>query len=365
MLCWPTSCVLRPLIPFPMPPIFFDAHLDLAYLGLLGRDMAAPAETQQVPDPPAAVTFPSLAEGGVRACLGTIFTEADGADAAISYPAPDIEAALAAGLTQLEWYHEWMEAGWIAPLTASGLAELTAPNRAPAPATDSPLMVGILIEGADPIRDPEDVEWWRRYGVVAVGMAWWKPSRYAGGNGTDIGLTGRGRALAQALDAAGIVHDLSHLSQRATDDLLAFTDTPGGLIASHSNVRSLVDGVNQRHLADDTIREIGRRGGIVGINLVSHFLRAGPGRKEGGPRATIQHVCDHIEKVCQLMGHRAGVGLGTDMDGGFPASWLPEGIDRVADLTRILEALRARGWSQREIDGFAFGNWARFWRERL
>jgi membrane dipeptidase len=350
-----------------MRSIFFDAHLDLAYLGLMGRDMAAPAETQVVPDPPVAVTFPSLAEGGVRACLATIFTEADGADAAIAYPAPDAEAALAAGLAQLELYQEWLDAGWIAPLTPPGLAE--APGAAAAEEAEgeafAPLMAGILIEGADPIRDPEDVEWWRRYGVVAVGMAWWKPSRYAGGNGTDIGLSGRGRGLAQAMDAAGLVHDLSHLSQRATDDLLAFTETPGGVIASHSNVRSLLDGVNQRHLADETVREIGRRGGMVGINLVSHFLRVGPGRKEGGARASIENVCDHVEMVCGLMGHRAGVGLGTDMDGGFPASWLPEGIDRPADLGKIVEALRRRGWSQPELDGFAFGNWARFWRERL
>lgn len=345
-----------------MPPIFFDAHLDLAYLGLLGRDMAGPAETQSVPDPPAAVTFPSLAAGGVRACLATIFTEADGADAPIAYPAPDADAALAAGLAQLELYQEWLEAGWIAPLTARGLAELASP---PAAGAAAPLLAGILIEGADPIRDPEDVEWWRSYGVVAVGMAWWKPSRYAGGNGTDIGLTDRGRDLARALDDAGIVHDLSHLSQHATDDLLAFTDTPGGVIASHSNVRSLLDGVNQRHLADETVREIGRRGGMVGINLVSHFLRVGPGRTEGGARATIENVCDHVEAVCRLMGRRAGVGLGTDMDGGFPASWLPEGIDAPSDLVRILDALARRGWSRAELDGFAFGNWARFWRERL
>lgn len=347
-----------------MPPTFFDAHLDLAYLGLMGRDMRVPAGPHSGPDAPGAVTFPSLIEGGVRACLGTIFTEADGTDAPISYPANDVEAALAAGLAQLELYHEWMEAGWIAPLTGPGLAEL-ATQAEPPSTTVSPLMVGILIEGADPIREPEDVEWWQRFGVVAVGMAWWKPSRYAGGNGTDLGLTPRGRALAEAMDAAGLVHDLSHLSQQATDELLAFTQTPGGLIASHSNVRSLLDGVNQRHLSDETVREIGRRGGMVGVNLVSHFLRVGPGRKEGGERATIDHVCDHIEKVCDLMGHRTGVGLGTDMDGGFPATWLPAGIDRVADLVKILDALRARGWGETDLTGVAFGNWARFWGERL
>ena len=61
------------------------------------------------------------------------------------------------------------------------------------------------------------------------------------------------------------------------------------------------------------------------------------------------------------MGHRRGVGLGTDMDGGIKATDLPRGIDAPKDLHKLCDALNGRGWSDEEIHGFAWGNWARFW----
>ena len=44
---------------------------------------------------------------------------------------------------------------------------------------------------------------WKERGVVAVGLAWAKPSRFAGGNSTDLGLTELGRALVREPDAHG------------------------------------------------------------------------------------------------------------------------------------------------------------------
>ncbi len=48
------------------------------------------------------------------------------------------------------------------------------------------------------------------------------------------------------------------------------------------------------------------------------------------------------------------------MDGGFSAARLPKGIERPADYARLGEALAARGWSNAEVEAFAWGNWARF-----
>jgi len=156
------------------------------------------------------------------------------------------------------------------------------------------------------------------------------------------------------------VHDLTHLSQHATDDLLAATDAP--IIATHSNCRALLaDGLtieSQRHLDDETIREIARRGGMIGLNLVSNFLQRGI---QKGQRASIDDCVAHVEHMCEVVGHRKAVGFGTDMDGGFTADHLPEGIKGPADLVKILGALGNRGWSDDELHAFAWGNWARFW----
>jgi membrane dipeptidase len=334
-------------------PRWFDAHLDLACLALRGREVTAPLDPDAPPHPPAAVTLPALAEGGVTDCLATIFTEALGpgdepSHPSSAYPAGDAEAAHEAGRRQLACYDTWRE---------QGLVEFFGPGQGRhAKPAHQKLRMGILIEAADPIRTPDELPWWQERGVVAVGMAWWRSSRYAGGNGTEEGLTGLGRALAGAMDELGIVHDLSHLSQRATDELLALTDRP--VIASHSNCRALVDGENQRHLSDDVIAEVGRRGGVIGLNLCSPFLVPG-GAEE--VRATIDQCLDHVERICGIQGNRHGVGLGSDMDGGFSAAKLPEGIDRPAGLERLAEGLSARGWPPRDVDAFRHGNWARFW----
>jgi microsomal dipeptidase-like Zn-dependent dipeptidase len=95
------------------------------------------------------------------------------------------------------------------------------------------------------------------------------------------------------------------------------------------------------------------------VNLVSSFLREGL-NKDAGERASIGDVVAHIERICELMGRRDGVAIGTDMDGGFSADWLPEGVRTPADLEKIAAALGGRGWSDEELSGFRFGNWARF-----
>lgn len=67
-------------------PQFFDAHLDLAYLAEVGRDMHAPLDDCRGRLLPASITLPSLRDGGVRACLGTIFTEAIAPDGTTDTP---------------------------------------------------------------------------------------------------------------------------------------------------------------------------------------------------------------------------------------------------------------------------------------
>jgi membrane dipeptidase len=136
----------------------------------------------------------------------------------------------------------------------------------------------------------------------------------------------------------------------------------GRIIASHSNCRDVVRTAEpravQRHLTDRAIRQICTRGGVIGLNLYSPFLAKGGMRDR---RATIAEAVDHVEHICQIAGHRRCVGLGSDMDGGFSAEKLPDGINGPADLPRLAEELRGRGWSDGDIHGFAWGNWAAFW----
>jgi len=341
---------------FPTDARFFDAHLDLAYLAELGRDLHAPLDSCRGKLQPPAVTLPSLKDAGVRACLATVFTEpipAEGTSLgdeafaeAAAYPEGDALAARASGLRQLKLYQSWVRARAVGSLTG-------APD-------DSKIRLGVLIENADPIETPDafDEEWVNDDApIVAVGLTWAKPGRYAHGNGVsdDLGLTDLGRALVARLDERGVVHDLSHLNRRSADELLDLAT--GRVVATHSNCAALLDPENHRHLTDQQIRAIEQRGGIIGLNLYDGFLTT------EDRRATIADAVRHVEHVCQTVGHRRAVGLGTDMDGGFSAKKLPEDLDRPEHLPRLLEALRDAGWNDEDCAGFAHDNWARFFAE--
>ena len=147
-----------------------------------------------------------------------------------------------------------------------------------------------------------------------------------------------------------------------TEELLELTN--GRVIASHSNCRALLSGESnpwwQRHISDEVIQEVGRRGGVIGLNLCASFIRHDLDKSKG-ERPTIARTIDHVGRVCELMGRRTGVGLGSDLDGGFSADWLPEGIRTPSDLTLLTDELKRRGWSDDECAGFAHGNWDRFW----
>ncbi len=320
---------------------FFDGHLDLAYLALEGRTMSLPLRFASGGPSPAAITFPALIEGGVTACFGTIFT-GPGLDGPAGYPADDARAARMAGLKQLAVYQQWEELGLIRIVRTA--ADLDGPA--------GPLRVVLLMEGGDPIRDAVDVAWWYGQGLRAVGLAWSRGTRYAGGNDRHGGLTPQGREVVAALEEVGIIHDLSHLADGAAEQLLE--GTAGPVMASHSNARALMGGVNQRHLSDALVRAIGARRGVIGVNLYSRFLTDGP------ERATIGRVVDHIEHLASTAGAPERVGLGTDMDGGFGADALPKGIDQPSDLRWISRALQECGWSAGEVGGFESGNWRAF-----
>lgn len=324
---------------------WIDGHLDLAYLHFNVRDIRKKRD-----DPAkACISLPDLRDSDVNLIFGTIFTEPDpeNPEDPCGYKADDPEAANRAGMTQIELYERLESEGELRIVHAQAdLADEDALR---------PRLV-ILMEGADPIRDPNDVIEWYARGVRLVGLTWWRGTRYAGGNGRHGPLTAEGIQMARALDTAGIVHDASHLADEAFDMLL--DETRGPLVATHSNCRALMGGEDQRHLRDEHIKAIGERDGIVGLNLCSKFLVP-----EG--RATIADCIRHIEHVCAIMGHRHGVALGSDADGGFAPTQLPEGLDHPRKYSALADALRDVGWSDEDVAGFAHGNWRRLLAEIL
>jgi len=324
------------------PTRWSDGHLDLAYLAVNGRDITKPTPA----DLDACMSLPALREADVDLVFATIFTELNYAGEEPAeresqvYERDDADGAHRAGVAQLQVYEQLESAG-----------ELTIVRTADDLDGDAPLpRVVILMEGADPIRSPSEAPWWHDRGARIVGLTWAMGSRYSGGNATGGGLTDEGRELVAAFDELNIIHDLSHLSEQASFELLE--QTTGPVIASHSNTRALSHTFGERNLSDAQIKAIAERNGVIGLNLFSRFLAH-------NRRATIDDCITHIEHICDVMGRRSGIALGSDMDGGFPASKLAEGVDHPSKLHALTDALRERGWNDNDLHGFAHDNWQR------
>ncbi len=346
-----------------------DGHLDLAYLAEMGRNLTKPlALLPQHPEVPA-VTFDSLRDGQIRYAFATIFIEPDSDEPCGYTRGTDNrakESAYQAGIRQIDRYIQWKKESHIRIIrNASDLCDLA--ENSYGKDIDRKveewgrLACVILMEGADPIRNPEEVVEWFQRGVRIIGLTWAKKTKYAGGNSEHGSLTSAGRELVSAIDEIGIIHDVSHLSDQSAWELLDLSQGP--VIASHSNCRTLqgVDCENQRFLSDDLIKAIGARGGVVGINLYKGFIAT----PEDEGVATISRAIDHVEHVASIMGHKRGVALGSDMDGGFDATSLPEGIRTPADLHLLTDEFARRNWTATEIAGFMSSNWLSFLDESL
>jgi membrane dipeptidase len=326
-----------------------DAHLDLAYNAVRGRDVIRPA-VEQTPDAEGIPTvgFPDLKSGGVGLICATLFCQ-PALPNTPGYTSADQAAVMAR--KQLAWYNTQVREGRLRLLRRrSDIPQF--------PSTGGAIDAILLLEGADPIRSPEDLPEWFEAGLRIVGLSW-KQTRYAGGTGAPGPLTEAGVSLVHALDKFGIIHDASHLAEESFWQLLDISGGP--LIASHSNCRSIVP--TDRQLSDEMARAIFKRNGVVGINFFDKFLLTPA--EHGRRRARLADLVPHIKHLCDLAGDAGHVGLGTDMDGGLGREQIPIEIVTSADLPRVADVLSEAGFSDSDVRGIMGNNWLRFFRENL
>lgn len=300
-----------------------DGHLDLAYNALNGRDLTLTLAALQANDPvegqTATTTFTELRAAGAQVCFGTLFALPQTPDSPQGYT--DHAGARAQALAQLDVYRRWEDGGYIR-LLRSG-----AGVNAHLDQEDAPLGVVLLMEGADPVRDEDDLPFWMDAGVRIIGPAW-GATAYAGGTNAPGPLTDAGKALVTAMRDLGTVLDASHLDDAAFWDA---AEIGPRMIASHSNSRTLVSG--NRHLSDEMARAIAGTDGVIGLVFLSSFIKQGA---ETG--ATLDDLAAHARHYADLIGWDR-VAIGSDMDGGFGAEKTPLGIGRYAQLPHFLDGL--------------------------
>ena len=130
------------------------------------------------------------------------------------------------------------------------------------------------------------------------------------------------------------------------------------MLASHHNNRTLVP--NQRQLTDEQTKQLVKRNAVIGIALDNWMLYPNYIRGETKAEVKLETMLDHVDRVCQLAGDARHVGIGTDLDGGYGREQSPTDLDTIADLQRVPELLRRRGYKEADVEGIMYGNWVRF-----
>jgi membrane dipeptidase len=144
-----------------------------------------------------------------------------------------------------------------------------------------------------------------------------------------------------------VVVDCSHLNERGFWDVAESSDAP--LVASHSNAHALCP--SPRNLTDEQLRAIGDRGGVAGINFCVAFVRE-DGRDDVD--TPLSAIAAHAAHVAEVAGVDA-VALGSDFDG----ATMPRELSGAERLPALLNALRAIGFDDGELERIALGNWRR------
>jgi membrane dipeptidase len=214
-----------------------------------------------------------------------------------------------------------------------------------------------LMEGAEGVRNPAELDEWWEWGVRLIGPAW-AGTRFCGGTRDPGPLTDAGRLLLKAMADIGFTLDLSHMDEPSARQSLDLYS--GAIIASHANVAALVPGYEgNRLLGDELIRGILERDGIIGVVPFCRFLNNEWKFGDRRDSITLETLAAHVDRICQMAGDARHVGLGSDFDGGFGLSAAPGGVDTIADLQKLAPILAAKGYNDGQIAAVLGENWLR------
>jgi membrane dipeptidase len=344
--------------------LIIDAHLDLAMNALeWNRDFSRPIEEirardRRLADKPdrgkGTVSFPEMRRGSVGLCVATLIAR---------YVAPDNPLAWAQTQGQLAWYRAMEERGeLVAICDVAGLERHLAHWNDRPPSADTPIGYVLSLEGADSILTPQHLDRAYAQGLRAVGPAHYGPGVYAQGTNATGVMGPRGHELLREMERLNIILDATHLCDDSFRD--AMDHFQGPVWASHSNCRALVD--HNRQFSDDQLRELIARGAVIGAAfdawmIVPNWIR-GSSTPEGAG-VTLDRVIDHIDHICQLAGNARHCMIGSDLDGAFGREQCPSDVETIADLAKIPDLLRQRGYSDADVRGIMHGNVLGFLRE--
>ncbi|HEA20291.1 hypothetical protein LCGC14_1792390 [marine sediment metagenome] len=348
----------------------FDAHLDLAMNAMeWNRDLTWSVQEIRkseigMTDKPDrgrnTVSLDAMRKGNIGLCVATqIARYVKKENPLPGWNSPQQAWAQTQG--QLAWYRAMEHIGEMVQITNYNdlNAHLTVWNEE---GLKKPIGYILSLEGADSILSMEHLEQSYEQGLRAIGPAHYGPGTYAFGTDSTGTIGVRGKELLKKIAQLNLILDATHLCDQSFWDTMDVYDGP--IWASHNNCRALVD--HNRQFSDDQIKELITRKAVIGMALDAWMMVPNWVRGQSTPQTmgvSLQQMIDNIDHICQLAGNANHVGIGTDLDGGFGTEQSPSNIDTIADLQKIPELLKVRGYSETDIRGIMNQNFIGFLRE--
>lgn len=291
----------------------------------------------------ASVGLPELRRGNFGIVCGSIWIEpAQSAQPSMGKKYANIEECRAMAIGQLNYYRELDREPDIRIVRGrSDVRECLNPK-------DWSLGILLSIEGADFIRDGDDLGYWYENGVRLIAPVWQR-NEFGGCAILGGGLSPKGKSLLQQMSSLGVVLDISHMSQECADQATASYD--GVVVSSHTSCQSLCPG--PRQISDFQIKKVHESGGVVGLMLWNKVI---DGRKQA---VGLDDLFLHLRHIHEVTGSWDSVGIGSSLDGGFGTESLPTEMRDVGDCSIIGDYLINVGLSLPDVEKVMFRNWER------
>ncbi|KAL6112981.1 dpep1 [Pungitius sinensis] len=149
------------------------------------------------------------------------------------------------------------------------------------------------------------------------------------------GLSAFGKQLIVEMNRLGMLIDLAHVTEAVMNQVLSMSQAP--VIFSHSSAYSICP--HKRNVPDDVLLKVKAKEGIVMVNFYNDYVTC-------SKTANISDVADHFDHIKKVAG--AGIiGFGGDYDG---VTRLPEGLEDVSKVPKVVAELLRRGWTDEEVN---------------
>lgn len=353
-----------------MTYLIVDGHLDLAMNALeWNRDLTKSVEeirTQErgMTDKPdrmnGTVSLPSMRKGRVGLCVATqIARYVKPGNTLPGWRSPQQAWAMTQG--QLAWYRAMEETGEMVQITNKEQLEhhLKLWEK---PTGHSPVGYILSLEGADSLVTLAHLERAYSYGLRAIGPAHYGAGTYAQGTDATGGLNSKGRELLKEIERLGLILDASHLNDTCFWESMDLFHGP--VWASHNNCRVFVQ--HNRQMEDRQIMELIHRDAVIGVALDAWMMVPGWQRGVSTPTdmgVSLEQIINNIDHICQLAGNAKHAAIGSDLDGAYGKEQGPQEVDTIADLQKLPDLLKNKGFQPQDIENILSGNWVRFLRK--